>query len=806
MPARPRFENAPWSAPTYEEDPSITDPLEKAKAYFTWAKVQTEVRMTPGMQDKLEEARVAYAAAQAAEIAGALPAGASIDDIAAAAYAAHQSFEQGNVTDAYQEMLDNRSGLQKAAAKVGNWTGKGKLSSWVKSATASSAIGFVGGLLGSTAGKAVGGAATFPISAAAAVATIGTKMFVRRASTIEKNRDIARGLAIDEAAFQDKMRSDRLIAGSATDKQIQSIVNRLSHESVQATNERLRNLIMRVGTVAVFGTIGAVAGGYAADKVGGFITDKIGAVFEDSDLVDVSNGTEVSSVTIAPEPTATAMPTSTLEPTVQATPSVAELPTPDEGVTDLTGDAPVAPAAESATPIPAEADDSIDIDSTDATDQSTSHETDTGSAADAEPQASDAGDANENTSADTTPDEITETEVDTAAEVDADTGLEILTAQVTVGEGDGVTQVLSTVLESAGYPDVPPEQLFEMYEGLIGDPDIGPNKIFEGATLYFNEATGEYWIQETGPFEASLTPEAAEWLQENGFTGVEAEVAEAADSVEQTIEPTENASEQPATNEGDGTGGADSREGLNSEINILEQSVTVLPGDGGVKVLSEMLASAGYDVPAEQVLSFYNQAIEDLGADGVFVDTELVFNEETGWYELPSTGELRLTPQAAVWMTENVLPTIDEGAGIEAIDGGADIPEATIEPLDTTEAGEVPVDSQDIIEPSASIDKVSDFANFTLTEGDQVVDILDQLYTSLGYDLSPEQLSIIEQDIVQGIGVDGLFEGGSIEIDPATGQYVVSESAENVDFTTEATNWLQYLTYNDAFPRPTPRP
>lgn len=92
--------------------------------------------------------------------------------------------------------------------------------------------------------------------------------------------------------------------------------------------------------------------------------------------------------------------------------------------------------------------------------------------------------------------------------------VESLMVSVPVESGDGVTQVLAKVLAQAGYTNVLPEQLFEIYEELVTDPEIGPGGIFGGITLEYNQASDEYWIQGSGGVDAHLTLAAAKWIQD----------------------------------------------------------------------------------------------------------------------------------------------------------------------------------------------------------------------------------------------------------------------------------------------------
>lgn len=85
--------------------------------------------------------------------------------------------------------------------------------------------------------------------------------------------------------------------------------------------------------------------------------------------------------------------------------------------------------------------------------------------------------------------------------------VEKLMAGVEIESGEGVTHAIEKVLAQAGYYDASPVQLYEIYEALIDDPNIGPNGIFTDVTLV-NGPTGDLWVSEPGV--AHFTLAAAE--------------------------------------------------------------------------------------------------------------------------------------------------------------------------------------------------------------------------------------------------------------------------------------------------------
>lgn len=111
------------------------------------------------------------------------------------------------------------------------------------------------------------------------------------------------------------------------------------------------------------------------------------------------------------------------------------------------------------------------------------------------------------------PEDTTEQIIEPAEPAEVTVENEQLIEPITVEEGDGVMRVFEKIFESAGFEDLDPDIYGKVYSGLI--EDVGPDKILENATLHFNEATGEYWIMGTPPFEANLTPEAAAWIEAN---------------------------------------------------------------------------------------------------------------------------------------------------------------------------------------------------------------------------------------------------------------------------------------------------
>lgn len=95
-----------------------------------------------------------------------------------------------------------------------------------------------------------------------------------------------------------------------------------------------------------------------------------------------------------------------------------------------------------------------------------------------------------------------------------------LLSEVEVQPGDGVTHLLGRILEGAGYTDITPAQLFTLYEELITNPEIGPDNIFVGVDLYYDDATDTYGVAQTTG-RAHLTDAAAEWIQRNGVSSGE---------------------------------------------------------------------------------------------------------------------------------------------------------------------------------------------------------------------------------------------------------------------------------------------
>lgn len=120
----------------------------------------------------------------------------------------------------------------------------------------------------------------------------------------------------------------------------------------------------------------------------------------------------------------------------------------------------------------------------------------------------------DDTATPTTTENTAEAEPDQSNTEHASGAIENLMLSVPVESGDGITQVLAKALARAGYTNLTPEQLFGVYEELVTDPEIGPDRIFSGITLEYNQAADEYWIQGPGGVDARLTLAAAEWIHD----------------------------------------------------------------------------------------------------------------------------------------------------------------------------------------------------------------------------------------------------------------------------------------------------